>query len=611
MLRLIASLIVLAATLLSASNSQVVEAVSKVIKKQASGPLMRVSNLRSDQSELQKILGKWEVRIEELDGVMMSYFNITSVEMGQKYYEAFGTDSPTDYSSGDGLECVYELSSTYSQKYACISQLYEGMYNWYFFDLTKSDTIEGVYVFSSVDDLDEKYAWSTSALHGKKTSGTVSSTTEDILHSNLTTLKNRLLSTKSYDVSGSFASYDFAGVESAFDWAFVTPQGAVYQLQGNPPSANDVFGWKPVSVHPAAPAWYMAYLGDWDNDGNGRYDWILVGNGFDAVYKLEGVSATGTFAYSDPINIEYSISSDKKTITFGSAATLPVAPPPSTDADTQKVNSFVQNAADQLGCSYTAQSNAVQLRSAIPLSTLLSVAVVGNVFKEDVEKTTKDGNVSLRIHLRETEVKNGSCGGTMTSIDTDKVGGSVVFANYCTGEVGGVQSTVNGKMTMSTVKASETKSTITLSTTTPLRVVSTNPNTNEKVDVTMTVDSGKLVINNGYVLTAKSVVITNNVEHDTLTLNNVSMTSTEDGAATIDIALVDPVLGRVSLHMATSQQNDHVVLDSFTLTDTNGMVATMTETGTKAVFNVSTNGRTNGTLDCSTADFSSMFSVSQ
>ncbi|MEA2111080.1 MAG: hypothetical protein U9P71_03420 [Campylobacterota bacterium] len=141
--------------------------------------------------------------------------------------------------------------------------------------------------------------------------------TEDILSSNLSTLKNRLISTKTYNVSGSFAPYNFAGVDDAFDWTFVTPTDVVYQLQGIAPSANDAFGWKKVTVNPSTPSWYMSYLGDWDSDGNGKYDWILVGNGFDAVYKLEGVTATGNFAYSQKIDIEYSVSSDKKTITFG------------------------------------------------------------------------------------------------------------------------------------------------------------------------------------------------------------------------------------------------------------------------------------------------------
>jgi len=55
---------------------------------------------------------------------------------------------------------------------------------------------------------------------------------------------DELMSVGTYNVMGSFGSYDFApkGDNGAFDWAFTTTTGAVYQLQGKEPTPTDVFG---------------------------------------------------------------------------------------------------------------------------------------------------------------------------------------------------------------------------------------------------------------------------------------------------------------------------------------------------------------------------------
>jgi hypothetical protein len=134
-------------------------------------------------------------------------------------------------------------------------------------------------------------------------------------------LRAHLLTQKQLKVSGAFAPYDFAGVSSAFDWTFTTSSGTVYQLQGKAPIQSDVFGWKEVNVTPGTTQWYMSYLGDWDGDGKTKFDWVLVGNGTNAVYKLAGVADNGNFAYSSKIDLPYRVSSDKSTITFGDAST--------------------------------------------------------------------------------------------------------------------------------------------------------------------------------------------------------------------------------------------------------------------------------------------------
>ncbi|NPA64097.1 MAG: hypothetical protein GXO16_03900, partial [Epsilonproteobacteria bacterium] len=101
--------------------------------------------------------------------------------------------------------------------------------------------------------------------------------------------------------AGTFTRYDFAGVQSAFDWVFITNDKIVYQLQGKEPSDQDVFGWKRVDVSPKIDenSWNMIYIGDFDNDGDSRFDWVLYLNrqDTDQIYKLAGVSRQGTFEY--------------------------------------------------------------------------------------------------------------------------------------------------------------------------------------------------------------------------------------------------------------------------------------------------------------------------
>ncbi|BCD62802.1 hypothetical protein NitYY0826_C1687 [Nitratiruptor sp. YY08-26] len=109
------------------------------------------------------------------------------------------------------------------------------------------------------------------------------------------------LLSKSFVKSGTFTPYDFAGVSNAFDWVFVLNDGKVFQLQGNAPSVNNVFGWKSVDVDPhiGSNAWNMIYIGDFDKDGQTKFDWVLYANQdkITQIYKLDGVSAQGTFVY--------------------------------------------------------------------------------------------------------------------------------------------------------------------------------------------------------------------------------------------------------------------------------------------------------------------------
>jgi len=131
------------------------------------------------------------------------------------------------------------------------------------------------------------------------------------------TVADALIAEGSYNIDGTFGRHDFDNAVSSFDWAFTTSSGSSYQLQGNPPTVNDVFGWKSADIPTPTPAWYMFPMGsDIDGDGSQKFDWILVSTDSNnkQVYKLGGVSGTGNFVYSNKIDVDYTVSGDS--ITF-------------------------------------------------------------------------------------------------------------------------------------------------------------------------------------------------------------------------------------------------------------------------------------------------------
>jgi hypothetical protein len=134
--------------------------------------------------------------------------------------------------------------------------------------------------------------------------------------------QDALISKRSYPITGTFGAHDFADAQPAFDWAFTLTNGTSYQLQGNPPNEGDVFGWKAVSIEPPVPAWYMFSLGeDVDGDGSKKFDWVLLSTDINkkAAYKLKGETPTGTFDYSDKLDIDYTIQNNQVTISSTTA----------------------------------------------------------------------------------------------------------------------------------------------------------------------------------------------------------------------------------------------------------------------------------------------------
>jgi len=125
---------------------------------------------------------------------------------------------------------------------------------------------------------------------------------------------------REYTFQGVFSYYEFAGTDEAFNWVFIDPAGNVYQLHGNEPTSRDVFGWKSATLaEDPTPNWYMFALGyDVDGDGSEQFDWVIVSadpNNKQA-YKLAGATENDTVLYSEKLSVDYTLSADRKSITF-------------------------------------------------------------------------------------------------------------------------------------------------------------------------------------------------------------------------------------------------------------------------------------------------------
>ena len=123
-----------------------------------------------------------------------------------------------------------------------------------------------------------------------------------------------LIAKRDFEIFGTFGMYDFDGVDNAFDWVFTTIDGLSYQLLGNTPTSDDVFGWKKADIVAPEAAWYMFKVeSDIDGDGLSIFDWILVSTDMKnkAAYKLSGVSELGGFEYSDRLDVDYTLEGNK------------------------------------------------------------------------------------------------------------------------------------------------------------------------------------------------------------------------------------------------------------------------------------------------------------
>ena len=121
----------------------------------------------------------------------------------------------------------------------------------------------------------------------------------------------RYLDRKNFYFSGKFYYYDFDGSPAHYDFAYEAYTGEILQLRGKNSTVDDLFGWKEIDiVLPSNPLYYFLYLGDFDEDGDSRFDWVLVHLDKKVAYKLIGKSLSDTFVWSENIPVSVNVEGD-------------------------------------------------------------------------------------------------------------------------------------------------------------------------------------------------------------------------------------------------------------------------------------------------------------
>lgn len=126
-----------------------------------------------------------------------------------------------------------------------------------------------------------------------------------------------LMINKQYSVHGIFYKYDFANIDPAWDFVYVS-NNAYYQLKGAQASSTNVFGWKIIdAVSVSSPSFYFIYLADVDEDNITKYDWVAISKTNSTINKLIGSTSSGYFSWSDNLSkLSFSFSADNKKVTF-------------------------------------------------------------------------------------------------------------------------------------------------------------------------------------------------------------------------------------------------------------------------------------------------------
>jgi len=263
------------------------------------------------------------------------------------------------------------------------------------------------------------------------------------------------------------------------------------------------------------------------------------------------------------------------------------APAPEVGLEPEKVNDFIGDMADELGCTYTEITTSQSTQPNIMLS-LKTAKFINKVIIN--EKNARDASAPV---ISGTEP--GTCGGTITMPDSGLIG-DIVFTNYCMQDSAtGERVILNGSVR---IEADEATETIIASTPTPLNITSTNPNTGQPEDLTIDLDRGTLVIHEdgSMKIDITKLIITDNVTHKTYTITNFTADIGED-MITFSGTLDNPeVTGAVD---AVGSINTTTGEGTVTITDQNGDKIILTTTAAEGVFDVSFNNAPLGKMDCS------------
>ena len=276
----------------------------------------------------------------------------------------------------------------------------------------------------------------------------------------------------------------------------------------------------------------------------------------------------------------------------GSDSGTPPVVTPDVGLEPEKINDFIENIAEELGCTYTETTTSQSTQQDISLSLntveLIKKAIVSG---KNVKEISEAPIISA--------TQPGTCSsnpGSVTLPD-DGLVGTIIFDNYCmSDEEIGSETTINGSLT---IAVDEATGTTTASTPTPLTIVSSSPETDNPVNLTIDLDNGILTTNEDGTMkiTMTALTITDNLTNKVYAITNFTADIGEE-IVTFSATFNNPeVTGAVdavgSINMTTGE-------GTVTVTDQNGDTVKLSSTATEGVFDVSFNNATIGTMDCST-----------
>jgi hypothetical protein len=287
---------------------------------------------------------------------------------------------------------------------------------------------------------------------------------------------------------------------------------------------------------------------------------------------------------------------------------------PAAGLDSEKVNKNATQIATSLGCTYTAETPQSKIFN-IPLSAKTIESIKTVMTKDKVLKYVS--NIGKLSKETEQTIK-GDCGGTLVMKTTENDAETeetmdFKFNKYCTSKVGDLniteKTTIDGSAYLEMSEESETKGTIAVSTPTPITITSTNPNTKEKIDTTIDLQGGNVVINSDaneemttIQLEAKSIKLTNNITKQSCTASDFEADidmKTKKTTFNTTVNCTDTDTGSVEVKGNIDLDDNSSTIE---VTDANGKKGTLTSTETKGVLKVSFDGETLGTMDCSMID---------
>ncbi len=263
---------------------------------------------------------------------------------------------------------------------------------------------------------------------------------------------------------------------------------------------------------------------------------------------------------------------------------------PDTGLKPDKVNDFIGNMAEELGCEYTeiTQSQNIEEDIAISFSTFGLVKKV--IVSGKNLKSLADAPIIA-------DAQEGSCGGSVTLPDSGLVG-DIVFDNYCEqDDATGAQATLDGSLR---IAMNEEEGTLVASTPQALTITSSNPENDSPLNLTIDLDSATLTIRDDGSMNLKltRMVITDNITKKVYTISNVNGDIDAEGERiTFSGTLDNPeVTGAVDVVADINSATGNGVI---TVTDQDGMVVKLNTTQTEGVFDVSFDGAQIGEMDCS------------